>query len=262
MYDDTPRSDIGFATPRDDRFYTPRMHNNNNNSSGDEWQTPRNGPWPEQGRNVAYNSDGDYSTPRDIKEDGYIVPDPHNYWNEQYKKNNAASKSYQNNNNNNNSVYNNDQKSNYSQSKETKRSSKQQQPQQQQFEEPFEDDYNGNYGIMNGISEKDVEDIFSYARHGRCEDIERLLDRGIPLNVRDEYGNTLLIIACQNGNKKVAKLVLRRGADINARNHKGNTPLHYCFHYGYGDTLGQYLMSKGANSSIRNNAGLPCWDGI
>ena len=235
MYDETPRSDLGFATPRDDRFYTPRMHTNN--SSSDEWQTPRNGP---------YNSDGDYATPRDAKEEGYVVADPHNYWNEQYRKNTAASKA------------------NYgrgygaSQEKQSPHDFKAQQQQKQVEHE--EEDY--DLGINSGVSEKDVEDIFSYARHGRCNDIERLLDRGIPLNVRDEYGNTLLTIACQNGNKKVAKLVLRRGADINIRNHKGNTPLHYCFHYGYGDTLGQYLMSKGANSSIRNNAGRPCWDGI
>jgi ankyrin repeat protein len=66
----------------------------------------------------------------------------------------------------------------------------------------------------------------------------------MPVDVRDEYGSTLLIIACQNGNKRVAKQVLRRGADINCRNYKGNTPLHYCYQYGYGDTLGQYLISK------------------
>ena len=187
MYnEDTPRSEFGFGTPRDDRFYTPRGIQPN--SSSDEWQTPRNGP---------YNSDGDYGTPRDCKEPtprdlkgdkdgGYIVADPHNYWNDV-----AADSKYQ-----------------------------------QDEEEEV------TMGIMEGVSEQDVEDIFSYARHGRCTDLERLLDRGIPLNVRDEYGNTLLTIACQNGNKKVAKLVLRRGADINSRNHKGNTPLHYCFHYG------------------------------
>ena len=117
-------------------------------------------------------------------------------------------------------------------------------------------------GMASGISEQDVEDIFSFGRHERCADIERLLDRGIPINVRDEHGNTLLTIACQNGSKRVAKIVLRRGADINARNFKGNTPLHYCYHYGYGDTLGQYLLSKGADASIRNNSGRPCWDGI
>lgn len=187
MYnEDTPRSEFGFGTPRDDRFYTPRGIQPN--SSSDEWQTPRNGP---------YNSDGDYGTPRDCKEPtprdhkgdkdgGYVVADPHNYWNDV-----AADSKYQ-----------------------------------QDEEEEV------TMGIMEGVSEQDVEDIFSYARHGRCTDLERLLDRGIPLNVRDEYGNTLLTIACQNGNKKVAKLVLRRGADINSRNHKGNTPLHYCFHYG------------------------------
>lgn len=108
----------------------------------------------------------------------------------------------------------------------------------------------------------DIESLFSSARHGRVDEIEKVLNAGVPIDVRDGHGNTILIIACQNGNKRVAKLVLRRGANINGRNHKGNSPLHYCFHYGYGDSLGQYLISKGADASIRNNAGRLCWDGI
>ena len=52
------------------------------------------------------------------------------------------------------------------------------------------------------------------------------------------------------------------GGDINARNHKGNTPLHYCFAYGYGDTLGEYLISKGADPSSKNKAGKLAWEGI
>ena len=76
-------------------------------------------------------------------------------------------------------------------------------------------------GMLDHVHEMDVEDIFSYARHGRIADVERLLDKGIPVDVRDVHGSTLLIIACQNGNKKVAKSVLRRGGDINSRNHKG-----------------------------------------
>ena len=113
-----------------------------------------------------------------------------------------------------------------------------------------------------GLSEADVLDIFSFARHGRAEEIERLLNRGVPVDVRDEFGNTILITACQNGNKRVAKAVLRRGANINARNLKGNTPLHYCFHFGYGDSLGQYLISKGADETARNNIGAKPFDGI
>jgi ankyrin repeat protein len=55
---------------------------------------------------------------------------------------------------------------------------------------------------------------FTMSRHGHTADIERLLDRGIPINVRDPYGSTLLVIACQNGSKRVAKLVLRRGKGV------------------------------------------------
>ena len=113
-----------------------------------------------------------------------------------------------------------------------------------------------------GMSDQDVDDIFSYARHGRVDEIERLLDKGIPVDVRDAYGNTLLTIACQNGNKRVAKCVLRRAANINSRNNKGNTPLHYCYSYGYGDTLGAYLISKGADVHSRNLAGKGIYDGI
>jgi hypothetical protein len=107
-----------------------------------------------------------------------------------------------------------------------------------------------------------IDDIFSFARHNRVEEVERLLDRGVPVNVRDSSGNTILIIASQNGHKRVAKCALRRGADINAKNYKGNTPLHFCFTYGYGDTLGQYMISKGADPAIRNNTGLTCYEGL
>ncbi len=76
------------------------------------------------------------------------------------------------------------------------------------------------------------------------------------MDVRDNFGNTALIIACQNGHKRALKAVLRRGADPNAANARGNTALHYCHAFGYGETLGRYLMEKGADSSIRNRSGL------
>ena len=110
----------------------------------------------------------------------------------------------------------------------------QQQPVLQEGQEGVELEDEVDYIALDlaaaGLSENDVEDVFSYARHGRLEEIERLFAKGLPVDVRDAYGNTVLTIACQNGNKRVAKAVLRRGANINARNHKGNTPLHYCYH--------------------------------
>lgn len=71
---------------------------------------------------------------------------------------------------------------------------------------------------VGGITEKDIQDVWSLARHNRYKDVDALLQKGLPVNVRDAHGNTILAIACQNGLKRMAKVALRCGADINARN--------------------------------------------
>jgi len=101
-------------------------------------------------------------------------------------------------------------------------------------------------------------DIFSLARHGRVDEIEDMLMNGTAVNQTDEHGNSILAIGSQNGSKRVVKLALRFGADINGVNNSGNTALHFCFRYGFGDTLGRYLISKGADASIRNAEGKTC----
>ena len=84
----------------------------------------------------------------------------------------------------------------------------------------------------------------------------------VNVDSRDAHGNTMLMVACQNATKRMAKLALRFHADINAQNDKGNTALHAAFHFGYGSTVGAYLMSKGANSTVRNNFGFTCVEGL
>jgi ankyrin repeat protein len=105
--------------------------------------------------------------------------------------------------------------------------------------------------------------IFSLARHGRITDVEKLLVmKTVPINTRDMNGNTIFMIACQNGLRRMAKLALRYGADINCQNYHGNTALHFCYAFGYGNTLGAYLSSKGADVNIRNCVGATCHEGL
>jgi len=273
--DDTPRS---YASPRDDRFFTPRTiaRSNSQSTNSDEWCSPR--------------FDGDFQTPR-----SYIDTDRSNrshgsggmgHSKEYYGENQsytAQAKQFYNNYSQQDAKYygnNNSQQQQLqpAQPKSARRHYIAEEVQQakysasNEYENPTNNNNNNNnnniYDLQEpdyaalGFIEQDIEELFSYARHGRCEEIERKLDEGLPVDVRDEYGNTMLITACQNGNKRVAKAVLRRGADINSRNYKGNTPLHYCYHYGYGETLGQYLISKGADSDAKNNFGRSTWEGI
>ena len=111
----------------------------------------------------------------------------------------------------------------------------------------------------NAIS-SDEGSIFSFTRHGRIEEVDNLLLKGRPVDGRDNFGNTILHIACQNGNNKLMKLALRYGANMNIANFKGNTALHFAYRYGYANTLGDYLQRKGADSTIRNLGGEICTD--
>lgn len=87
---------------------------------------------------------------------------------------------------------------------------------------------------------------------GGYDKLDKFLQDGrISARARDENGNTLLHVACQNNNKRAAKLMLRHGADLNAQNDNGNTPLHYLYQYQFHE-LAQYLVEKGADVTLRN----------
>merc|ERR1712146_809154 len=97
--------------------------------------------------------------------------------------------------------------------------------------------------------------IYSLCRHNKYREIESLLEKGAPVDATDEFGNTPLVIAAQNGYKRMTKLLLRHNADINAQNNRGNTPLHFSYAYGF-KVLAEYLKEKGADDTIRNDGGL------
>ena len=103
--------------------------------------------------------------------------------------------------------------------------------------------------------------IYSLARHGRIDDLKNCFRRGFPVGTRDDYGNTLLHVAAQNGVKSVARLCLRNGANLNAQNKRGQTALHFCFAYGFSD-LGKWLIRKGAIDTVPNKDGLTCYEGL
>ena len=71
----------------------------------------------------------------------------------------------------------------------------------------------------------------------------------------DLQGNTLLHVACQNGNKKAVKFLLRWNCAMSIPNQNQQTPLHYCYGYKYSE-LAEYLEAKGADATLINAYGL------
>ncbi len=93
--------------------------------------------------------------------------------------------------------------------------------------------------------------------------LEQVLDSegDLDINTRDQHGNTLFILACQQGSKKLAKFLLRRGSDMNAQNHAGNTALHYLNEYNH-TNLAAWLVRKGADDKRKNLEGLTAYEGV
>lgn len=79
--------------------------------------------------------------------------------------------------------------------------------------------------------------LCTLCRHGKYRELEEMLNNpswSLPIDYCDDAGNTLLMIACQNGNRRISKTCLRRGSQINHQNLNGNTCLHFSFGYGFG----------------------------
>jgi len=111
------------------------------------------------------------------------------------------------------------------------------------------------------FSAPNVKEVLSFARHGKRDEVEEALQAGYPIDANDELGNTLLIVSCQNGQKKIAKMAADAGADLNKQNNGGNTALHFLYTFGYQE-LATYFEGLGADTNIKNKLGLACREGI
>jgi len=67
--------------------------------------------------------------------------------------------------------------------------------------------------------------VFDVARNGDAAMLARLLDSGLPANLRNHKGDSLLMLASYHGHQDAARVLLQHGADANLANDRGQTPL-------------------------------------
>ncbi len=70
-----------------------------------------------------------------------------------------------------------------------------------------------------------VQSAFDHARNGDLTQLVEVLDAGVPVNLTNSAGDTLLILAAYHVHSDVVKLLLERGADHARVNDKGQTAL-------------------------------------
>ncbi|MEU9984793.1 ankyrin repeat domain-containing protein [Streptomyces sp. NPDC050856] len=67
--------------------------------------------------------------------------------------------------------------------------------------------------------------VFALARQGDAETLAAYVDAGVPANLTNDKGDTLVMLAAYHGHPAAVAALLARGADADRANDRGQTPL-------------------------------------
>ncbi|MFX0592683.1 ankyrin repeat domain-containing protein [Melissospora conviva] len=67
--------------------------------------------------------------------------------------------------------------------------------------------------------------MFDLARGGRTAELSEYVDAGLPVNMTNDKGDTLLILAAYHSHPETVRALLARGADHSRTNDRGQTAL-------------------------------------
>lgn len=93
------------------------------------------------------------------------------------------------------------------------------------------------------------------ARRGETDALAGMLRQGLPVNLCDRRGNSLLLLSSYHGHLETARMLLKAGADVDRRNAKSQTPLGGVAFKGH-LKLAELLLWHGADIHADNGGGL------
>ncbi|MEV0322269.1 ankyrin repeat domain-containing protein [Streptomyces sp. NPDC050658] len=67
--------------------------------------------------------------------------------------------------------------------------------------------------------------IFDLARQGDTAALAAYVDAGVPANLTNDSGDSLVMLAAYHGHAEAVRALLERGADADRANDRGQTPL-------------------------------------
>ncbi|NEK85036.1 ankyrin repeat domain-containing protein [Blastococcus saxobsidens] len=88
--------------------------------------------------------------------------------------------------------------------------------------------------------------VFDLARGGYTDELAAYVDAGVPANLTNDKGDTLLILAAYHGHPETVAALLARGADHARANDRGQTALAAAVFKQSAETV-QALLAAGAD---------------
>ncbi|KAK8153637.1 ankyrin repeat protein [Phyllosticta citrichinensis] len=91
--------------------------------------------------------------------------------------------------------------------------------------------------------------LFDLARAGDAATLSAYLSAGVPANLTNHAGDTLLMLAAYHGRDAAVRALLARGADANTINGRGQSPLAGAVFKGHVDVV-RALVEAGADADV------------
>jgi ankyrin repeat protein len=91
--------------------------------------------------------------------------------------------------------------------------------------------------------------MFDLARSGMVERLLAYVDAGVPVDLTDARGNTLLMLAAYHGHPAVVAGLAERGADVDRLNDRGQSPLAGAVFKGEDEVVAT-LLAHGADPDV------------
>ena len=99
-----------------------------------------------------------------------------------------------------------------------------------------------------------LQDFTTAAWRGEVDVVARMLEDGLPVDIRDVGGDTALHNAAEYNHSDVAQVLLLKGANPNKRDVSGRTALHYAARFNSSGVI-KLLLQYGADRSLLNHEG-------
>ncbi|MHC1558013.1 ankyrin repeat domain-containing protein [Actinomycetospora sp. C-140] len=88
--------------------------------------------------------------------------------------------------------------------------------------------------------------VFDMAREGDAASLAQYVDAGVPVNLTNDSGNTLVMLAAYHGHADAVATLVARGADVNRLNDRGQSPVAGAVFKGE-DAVVRALLAGGAD---------------
>jgi uncharacterized protein len=88
--------------------------------------------------------------------------------------------------------------------------------------------------------------LLDLARAGHAQRLAAYVDAGVPVDLTDASGNTLLMLAAYHGHAATVAVLADRGADVDRLNDRGQSPLAGAVFKGEDEVVAE-LVARGAD---------------